>query len=404
MYIKRHIETVVSDLLKEYPCMLISGPRQVGKTTLIQNLKEDKPREYITLDDIALRSAAKSDPKIFLQDHKPPICIDEIQYAPELFPYIKIIIDKYHRPGDFILTGSQIYRLMRNVSESLAGRIVLLNMQGFSLSEITGLPNLPFLPDRDAYIARNQKDPLDSPAVFDRIFRGGMPEIISGLHSDPAMFYSSYISTYLTRDIRDIMQVDDLKFFRFLTSSAARTAQILNVAEIARDAEISVPTANSWLNILETLGIIFYLHPYHNNLLKRTIKKPKLYFYDTGLACHLARWISAEALASGAQNGAMFETFAVSEIMKSYFNAGRDPYVYYYRDTDMREIDLILEQNQTLYPIEIKKASHIDRRVATTFKLIEKSGLKQGLGAVICMNDRLGSINKNTVTIPITSV
>ena len=404
MYIKRHIEAVVTDLLKEYPCILISGPRQVGKSTLIQNLKEEKPREYISLDDIALRTAAKSDPKTFLQDHKPPICIDEIQYAPELFPYIKMIIDKHHRAGDFILTGSQIYRLMRNVRESLAGRIAILNMQGFSLSEITGLPNLQFIPDREAYIARNQKEPLDSPAVFNRIYRGGMPEIVSGVRSDPSRFYSSYIATYLIRDIRDIAQVDEPKFFKFLTAAAARTAQILNVAELARDAEISVPTANAWLNILETLGIIYYLHPYSNNLLKRTIKKPKLYFYDTGLVCHLARWTSSEALANGAQAGAMFETFAISEIMKSCFNAGCEPYLYYYRDVDMREIDLLIEQNQMLYPVEIKKTAAVDSRIAGTFKLIEKSGLKQGMGAVICMNDRLSSISENTLTIPITSI
>ena len=404
MYIKRHIETVATDLLKEYPCILISGPRQVGKSTLIQNLVEDKPREYISLDDMALRAAAKADPKTFLQDHKPPICIDEIQYAPELFPYIKMIIDKHRRPGDFVLTGSQIYRLMRNVRESLAGRIAIMNMQGFSLSEITGLPNLQFIPDREAYIARNQKEPLDSPAIFDRIYRGGMPEIVSGVRSDPSRFYASYIATYLIRDIRDIAQVDEPKFFKFLTASAARTAQILNVADIARDAEISVPTANSWLNILETLGIIYYLHPYSNNLLKRTVKKPKLYFYDTGLVCHLARWTSAQALANGAQAGALFETFAISEIMKSCFNAGREPYLYYYRDVDMREIDLLIEQNQMLYPVEIKKSAAVDRRIAGTFKLIERSGLKQGTGAVICMNDRLLSINENTLTIPITSI
>ena len=404
MYIKRHIEAVVTDLLTQYPCILISGPRQVGKSTLIQNLKEDKPRDYISLDDMALRLAAKSDPKTFLQDHKPPICIDEIQYAPELFPYIKMTIDKHHRPGDFILTGSQVFRLMRGVRESLAGRIAVMKMQSFSLSEITGLPNLEFIPDREAYIKRNQKEALDSPAVFDRIYRGGMPEIVSGVRKDPAMFYSSYIATYLTRDVRDIAQVDEPKFFKFLTAAAARTAQILNVAEIARDAEVSVPTANAWLSILETLGIIYYLHPYSNNLLKRTIKKPKLYFYDTGLVCHLTRWTSSETLANGAQAGAMFETFAISEVMKSYFNAGREPYLYYYRDVDMREIDLLLEQNQMLYPVEIKKSAVIDRRIEGTFKLIRKSGLKQGMGAVICLNDRLSSISEDTLTIPITSI
>ena len=404
MYIKRHIESIVTDLLKEYSCLLVSGPRQVGKTTLIQHLQEDTPREYISLDDVALREEAKRDPKLFLQIHKPPICIDEIQYAPELFPYIKMIADTNRRAGDFILTGSQIFRLMRGVSESLAGRVAILNMQGISLSEVTGLPNHPFLPDLDFYRDRKPLDIFDAPAVFKHIYRGSMPAVISGLHAGTARFYSSYISTYLNRDVRDITHVDEPKFFRFLTAAAARTGQILNTTEIARDAEISLPTAQSWLNILETLGIIFYLYPYSNNLLKRTIKRPKLYFYDTGLVCHLARWNGVEAMTAGAQAGALFETFTVSEIIKTYFNAGLDSFVYYYRDTDMREIDLLIEQNQKLYPIEIKKTTRGDRRIANTFKLIEKSGLTQGVGGIVCLNDRLGALSQNTLIIPITSI
>jgi predicted AAA+ superfamily ATPase len=404
MYIARHIESVVTDLIKEYPCILISGPRQVGKTTLIQNLKEDIVRKYISLDDLALREEAKRDPKLFLQTHMPPICIDEIQYAPELFPYIKMIVDKNRKPGDFILTGSQIYRLMRGVSESLAGRIAIINMQGISLGEITGLANRPFLPDLEFYRNRKPNIALDTPSIFEHIFRGSMPAVVSRRHSETSRFYSSYISTYLTRDIRDIAQVDEPKFFRFLTAAAVRSGQILNTTEIARDAEISLPTAQVWLGILETLGIIYYLHPYSNNLLKRTIKKPKLYFYDTGLVCHLARWNTYEAMASGAQAGVIFETFVVSEIMKTYFNAGLEPFVYYYRDTDMREIDLLIEHNQKLHPVEIKKATKADPRIANTFKLIEKSGLSQGTGGIICLNDRLGAISADALTIPLTLI
>ena len=404
MYIKRHIESVITEVAKEYPCILISGPRQVGKTTVVQNLKEDIPREYISLDDLTLREAAKRDPKLFLQTHKPPVCIDEIQYAPELFPYIKMIVDKNRRPGDFILTGSQIYRLMRGVSESLAGRIAIINMQGISLSEITGLANHPFLPDFEFYRDRKPATQFDAPTAFEHIFKGAMPAVVSKLHTNTSRFYASYISTYLNRDIRDIAQVDEPKFFRFLTAAAVRSGQILNATEIARDAEISLPTAQSWLNILETLGIIYYLYPYSNNLLKRTIKKPKLYFYDTGLVCYLARWNGFEAMMNGAQAGAIFETFVVSEIMKTYYNAGIDPFVYYYRDTDMREIDLLIEQNQKLYPVEIKKATKVDPRVAATFNLIEKSGLSQGVGGIVCLNDHFGAIREDTLTIPISLI
>jgi len=392
---------VLRNVLKEYPCVLLSGPRQVGKTTLIQNLKESIHREYISLDDISLREQAKNDPKLFLQTYKPPICIDEVQYAPELFPYIKMIVDKNQRSGDFILTGSQIYRLMRGVSESLAGRIGILNMQGISLSETTLLENRPFMPDFEIYQNRKLKDIMDAPKIFEHIFRGSMPAVVSGKHSNTQRFYASYVSTYLNRDIRDIAQIDEPKFFRFLTACAARSGQIMNTTEISRDAEISLPTAQNWLGILETLGIIFYLHPFSNNLLKKTIKKPKLYFYDTGLVCYLTKWSNSSTLMSGAQAGALFETFVVSEVIKTYYNAGLEPFVYYYRDSDMREIDLMLEQNQKLYPVEIKKSATADKRTVNTFRLIEKSGLQQGTGGIICLSDRFGSLDENNLVIPI---
>ena len=388
MYIKRHLESVLADLTTQYPCILLSGPRQVGKTTLIKHLPDAGKREYITLDDLSHRAMAKKDPKAFLQLHKPPICIDEVQYAPELFPYIKMIVDTNRRPGDFILTGSQIYRLMRGVSESLAGRLAILNMQGISQSELSGLPNSPFFPSFDSFAERRLGSMPDAPAMYGRIFRGSMPSVITGLYPDSAKFYSAYLSTYLQRDIRDISKgIDELKFAGFLRSCACRTAQILNVADIARDAGIDVATAKNWLNLLETLGIIFYLHPFSNNLLKRTIKKPKLYFYDTGLVAYLCKWSSPETLMAGAQSGAVFETFVVAEIIKSYYNAGLEPFMYYYRDTDAKEIDIIIERDMTLFPIEIKKSGFADKRDAKAFSVIKKSGLAQGTGAIVSIRD-----------------
>jgi predicted AAA+ superfamily ATPase len=340
-----------------------------------------------------------------MQLHQPPICIDEIQKAPGLFPYIKMHIDKTHRPGDFILTGSQIYRLMDNIEETMTGRITILNMQGISLAETTGLPNLPFLPSMDVYRDRIPKPPIDANAIFDRIQKGQMPSILTGQYRDTARYYSDYLSTYIHKDINDLISgIDTLKFRRFITACACRTAQLKNITAIAEDAEINVATATNWLNVLEKIGIIFYLHPYSNNLLKRTIKTPKLYFHDTGLVCYLCKWQDGNTAAVGAQAGALLETFVVSEILKTYYNAGKEPFLYYYRDVDNKEIDLFIENNQVIHPVEIKKAAIVDKRIASKFKIIEKSGLKQGVGAVLCLSDRLGAINQDTLTIPVASI
>jgi predicted AAA+ superfamily ATPase len=290
---------------------------------------------------------------------------------------------------------------MRDVSESLAGRIAILNMQGLSQSEMSGLNNRPFFPSFPELAERKLSPMPDAPAMYNQIFRGGMPAVATGLYPDSARFYSAYLSTYLQRDIRDISKnIDDLRFAGFLTACACRTGQILNVAEIARDAGIDVSTATNWLGLLETLGIIFYLHPYSNNLLKRTIKKPKLYFYDTGFVAYLCKWASPETLMHGAQAGAIFETFVVSEIMKSYFNAGHEPFIYYYRDTDAKEIDILLERDKTLYPIEIKKSGSADKRDAKAFSIIKKSGLAQGAGAIISIRDTFVSAGNDLLLIP----
>ncbi|MDR1939475.1 MAG: ATP-binding protein [Clostridiales bacterium] len=404
MYINRHIEPVLLRLLTQFKCVLISGPRQVGKSTLAKNLKEAVPRKYISLDNMDYRFDAKTNPKLFLETHTPPVCIDEIQYAPELFPYIKMIVDRNQRPGDYILIGSQIYGLMRGVSESLAGRAAILDLQGISQSEEYGLPNREFLPDLNAYRDRRPSRGVTARDVFTRIFNGSMPDVVSGNVADVAAYYSSYVRTYLERDVRDLNVANEQKFYRFITACAVRSGQILNVSNLARDADITLPSAQQWLNVLETLGLIFYLYPYSNNLSKRVVKKPKLYFYDTGLVCYLSRWNGVEAMMTGAASGALLETFVVSEIVKSYFNAGKRPYIYYYRDSDMKEIDLLVDAGQSLHPVEIKKASSVDRRIANTFKLIAKSGLNQGVGAVVCLNDGLSAIDRETLIIPVTAI
>lgn len=404
-YIERHMEKLITELSNSYSAILLTGPRQAGKTTLLQKLaeKENIKREYVSLDDLSNREIAKNDPALFLQLHKPPILIDEVQYAPELFSYIKIHIDKHHNPGDFWLTGSQIYRLMRGVQESLAGRVALLHLSPLSQREITGNPCIPFSTDFNTLLTeRDRIKPISAPELYSRLWNGSMPGLISGQYPDRNIFYSSYISSYIERDVRDISgTIDALKFNRFVTAAAARCSQLLNYNALAEDTEIDIPTAKNWMNILETLGIIFLLHPYSNNVLKRTIKTPKLYFYDTGLVCYLTKWSSPETTAIGAMNGALLENFTISEIVKNYQNAGREPYIYFYRDRDAKEIDAILERDGKLCPLEIKKTASPDTRLTRVFSIVDKSPLEKGTGAILCLANEFGAIDRNNLIVPI---
>ena len=404
-YISRHMESRILELSNSYSAILLTGPRQAGKTTMLRSLaeRESVGRKYVTLDDLAERDMARNDPALFLQLHKPPVLIDEVQYAPELFTYIKIHIDEHHNPGDFWLTSSQIFRLMRGVQESLAGRVALLHMSPLSQREIIGAPCAPFTTDLDRLLAeQDQFQPVTTPELFARLWKGSMPGLISGQTPDRNVFYSSYLSTYVDRDVRDLSgSVDALKFNRFVTAVAARCSQLLNYNALAEDADIDMPTAKAWVNILETLGIIFLLHPYSNNALKRTIKTPKVYFYDTGLVCYLTRWSSPEVAESGAMNGALLENFTVSEIMKSYQNAGLEPYLYFYRDRDAKEIDVVLEGDGKLFPLEIKKTATPDKRLTRVFGVIDKSPLQLGTGAILCMADHFSAFDRDNLIVPI---
>lgn len=404
-YISRHMENKVLELSKSYSAILLTGPRQAGKTTMLRSLaeRENIGREYVSLDDLNTRDMAKNDPALFLQLHKPPVLIDEVQYAPELFTYIKIHIDEHHNPGDFWMTGSQIFRLMQGVQESLAGRIALLHMSPMSQREMIGAPCVPFSTNFDRLLIESKSvAPVTTPEMFERIWNGSMPGIISGQYADRNVYYSSYLSTYIERDVRDISgSVDALKFNRFITAVAARISQLLNYKALADDADIDMITAKAWVNILETLGIIFLLHPYSNNVLKRTIKTPKVYFYDTGLVCYLTKWSSPEVAESGAMSGALLENFAVSEIMKSYQNAGFEPYIYFYRDRDAKEIDVVIEGDGKLCPLEIKKTAVPDKRIIKTFGVLDKSSMEIGTGAVLCMAEQFGAFDRKNLIVPI---
>lgn len=409
MYITRHMEKPVMELNEQYPVLLLTGPRQVGKTTMLEHLieVEGKGRKKVSLDDLTLRELAKTDPKMFFQLYQPPLLIDEVQYAPELFPYIKIMVDERHQPGDFWLTGSQLFKMMEGVQESLAGRVALLHLSPLSQSEIMKRPpeppfslELPLLSER-----QNGRQMLNTPEVFQRIHQGGMPALVTGTYSNASIFYSSYIDTYMERDVRRLSNdIDSLKFLRFLRSVAAGTSQQVNYKGIADDAEIDQTTAKNWLHVLEALGIIFLLEPYSNNVLKRTVSTPKLYFYDSGIVCYLTRWSSPETAMEGAMSGALLENYTVAEIIKTYQNAGQEPFLYYYRDKDAREIDLILERDGKLFPIEIKKMASPPKKLTKVFDLIDKSPLQRGTGAILCMADQLGAFDQNNLIVPISLI
>ncbi len=402
-YIKRDLEDKILSLSNEYACILITGPRQVGKTTAMRHLASDS-RSYVTLDDLEERALAKRDPAMFLQLHSLPILIDEVQYAPELFAYIKIAVDNGAEPGAFWLTGSQAFRLMELAQESLAGRVALLHMPSLSQHEIYGSgENTPFTLELESLKTRQDLgEKTEVSGIYERIWRGSLPGFVSGKFSDRNVFYASYIQTYIDRDVSELLdRVDKLQFQDFIRSAACRAGQMLNVHDIAQDVGVSDDTAKRWLRILEKSDVIFYLRPYSNNLLKRTIKTPKLYFFDTGLVAYLTRYTSPEILASGALSGAILENYAVSEIVKTYHNDAKECLLWYYRDKSSNEIDLVMEGNGVLNPLEIKRSVNPGTELVGTFKLLDKGSVPRGKGAVLCMRPELSAIDSENFIVPI---
>ncbi len=402
-YITRDLEDKILSLSKEYAAVLITGPRQVGKTTVLRKLMETN-REYVTLDDLEERSIARNDPALFLQLHNRPIMIDEAQYAPQLFSYIKMEIDNGAPPGSFWLTGSQAFRMMELAQESLAGRVALLHMPSLSQHEIYGSGKMsPFTVDLSALKERAKINaPADMKEIYRRIWMGSMPGLLSGRYTDRDVFYSSYLQTYIERDVSELVDLTDKLVFRdFIRAAACRVGQMLNIHSIAQDVGVSDDTAKRWLQVLEKSDVIFYLRPYSNNLLKRTVKTPKMYFFDTGLVAYLTKYSSPEILASGAINGAILENYVVSELLKTYHNQAKECLIWYYRDKESREIDILLENDGVLNPIEIKRSVNPGNERIRAFEILDQGTVPRGKGVLFCMRPTLSAINSESFVVPI---
>ena len=405
-FIERDLKSKIIELNKEYSAILITGARQVGKSTLFKNIMEEihADREIVTLDDLEERALAKKDPAMFLQIHEPPVMIDEVQYAPELFSYIKIAIDRGAAPGSFWLTGSQAFKLMELAQESLAGRVAILRLSSLSQHETYGNgEDSTFNVSLDGIKGRRKTHaPAAMDEIYKRIWNGGMPGLISGKFTDRDVYYSSYIQTYIERDVSELIRgVDKFLFQDFIRSAASRVGEVMNLHAIASDVGINDDTAKRWLQVLEKSDVIALLRPYSNNALHRTIKAPKLYFFDTGLVAYLTKYSSPEILANGALAGHILENYVVTEIVKSYKNAAKDCLFWYYRDKDNKEVDMILESDGELHPIEIKRSVNPGTEIAGAFKVLDKATVPRGTGAIICMREELSAIDSNTLIVPV---
>lgn len=406
MYINRHLEATIEKLSGCFKVLLVTGPRQVGKTTLLRKLSA-ADRTYVTMDDINVRSLAMSEPALFLQRYQPPLLIDEIQMAPKLLPYIKMYVDNQGNNGDFWLTGSHAFALMNGVSESLTGRVGIVNLLGLSSGELAGRKAEFFVPEAKLLMKRAQEAvPLPLRDLFERIWRGSMPALNNATEQDWNIYYSSYVQTFLQRDVKELAQVnDELQFYRFLCAAASYTGSMLNYAALAKEAEITPPTAKQWLKVLEAAGLVYLLEPFAHPNLKYAVKAPKLYFTDTGLAAYLLRWSSAPTLEAGAMAAKFFETGVVNEIYKSFINCGMVPPLSYYRDFNTKEVELLIELDGCVYPLAIRKSSCPAKDVKK-FEILKpitegERALKIGTGGVVCLAGDLLPIDDRNWYIPV---
>ncbi len=403
MYIERHISRTILRLGKAFPAVLVTGARQVGKSTVLKKILPDMP--YFTLDNIGVHNALVSDPQGFLELHGAPLVIDEIQRAPGAFQSIKYEIDKDRQAGMYFITGSQRYSLMQGISESLAGRVFPLEMLGLSSRELKGESfDKPFLPTKEYLRSRGRVQRLLLPDLWDRIHRGSMPELYSNENIGWEDFWGAYVTSYIERDVHQLGQVGSmLSFAKFLTALAARAGELLNLQSVARESDINIRTAQNWLSILEASGIIFILQPYFVNINKRMVKTPKVYFADTGLVCYLCKWSTPEALAAGNAAGNIYENYVFIEIMKSYLNAGRYPEIYFFRNSDMAEVDFLLVEGNNIYPIEVKKKTAPDKKDIKHFEVLKNSFPDKNVaeGCVVCNSENLLPLEKDNYVIPV---
>ena len=402
-YIKRALERKFLNMSEVFKVVMVVGARQVGKSTMLKHFAEKEGRIIVSMDDSRLRDLARKDPSLFFQVYKPPILIDEVQKAPELFEQIKIICDNSEEKGQFWLTGSQSKRLIKQAGDSLAGRICLLKMYSLSQKEIAGIDVLdPLEFSLDGLRTRSEAFPENNVVdVFSHIWRGGMPELLELNAEQTHEYWSSYIDMYLMRDAVDDNGITDTEGFRkFLRACAAFNGQLLNYNVIAQASGISGATAKQWVKILQTMGIAFLLEPFYANELKRLVKTPKLYFCDTGLCAWLSSWTSRDTLMGGAAAGHYFENYVVGEFLREYAYGTEAGNLNFYRDTNQKEIDLIIEQEGILHPVEIKLSSNPDSRAIKAFSILEKSSKEVGSGGIVCMTEEPFPIDATNNLIP----
>jgi len=402
-YIKRELERKFLKMNSHFKAILVTGARQVGKTTMLKHLAEGTNRTYVSLDNRMARELAQTDPVLFFQTYQPPILIDEIQKAPGLFEQIKIMCDESDEKGQFWITGSQQYQMMKQVRETLAGRIGILNLYSLSQREKQDVLidddlnlSLQGLLQRQKLFQKN-----NIVTVYEHIWKGGMPDVQEVDREIREEYFNSYVETYLMRDATEVGGVSDtVKFSKFLSACAALVSQQVNYATLAEASDISEPTAKVWLNILEGLGIVYLLKPYENNELKRLVKMPKLYFCDTALCAYLSMWLSPETLMNGAASGHYYENYVVMEFVKTYAYSKSKANLSYYRDSNAKEIDLFIEENDTIHPIEIKKSASPNRREIKKYSVIDKTSLKRGSGGIVCMCEEVIPIDSDNCFIP----
>jgi len=399
--IKREAKEIVEQISNTFRILLVTGPRQVGKTTLLTECLPEG-MNYVTLDDEILREQARNNPKTFLQEHPWPLLIDEVQYAPQLFPYIKMNVDKYNERGMYWLTGSQQIKLMKNVQESLAGRVGIVKLNSFTYSEIVGNE------ENDLFDPANFKkndEMIDVNDLYERIFQGGMPELYDVPNLKKRDYFNAYVETYLSKDVKEQLDIVDMPTFKkFMVSVASRNGEQLNYSNIANEIGITDKTVKVWLNILVNSGIVYLLEPFMNSKLKRITHIPKIVFMDTGLCSYLAGWESARDLQLSEVSGHYLETYVISEIIKSYDNVGKEPRISYYRDKEKNEIDLIMEKNNKVYPFEIKKTGNPRESMIKNFEKLNDTKKQIEPGGIICCYDYLMHLDEKNYIIPISSV
>ena len=411
--IVRHIAEIIENARKHFPCILVTGPRQVGKSTLIRNTYEGNGYHYVSLDDTLERNLAVGDPRTFLSVHQWPVVIDEAQKAPELFPEIERIINEERSlkgnrqsAGMFIITGSSQHQLLEKAEESLAGRVGIINMDALSISEILARENLPFLTDVAKTASRKADALFEFDHVFDYVIKGGLPQLYDDPDTPRDIFFSSYISTYIEKDLREILEVkDEIKFVNFMKLLASNTGQELIYDNYANEIGVEAKTIKAWVSALNKTGIIYLLHPYNEqSIKKRIVKRPKMYFFDTGLAAYLSGIDSSSTLVRSFLKGRFFETYAINEIRRSHLNAGITVDYYYYRDNNQNEIDLVYIRDGEIHMVEVKSGTNFTADAVKGFRQLNNTAFLKGSNAIVCTADKLSALPDGTFVVPVSSI